>query len=51
MRNSQKWCAILCNYRTRNYEDFKILSRKIKKMLKKCLQTLEKYSIVINAVT
>ncbi|MDY4819309.1 MAG: hypothetical protein SO206_03525 [Bacilli bacterium] len=24
-----KWCAILCNYRTKEYEDFKDLSRKI----------------------
>lgn len=24
-----KWCAILCTYRTRNYEDFKKLSRQI----------------------
>ena len=24
-----KWCAILCNYRTKNYEDFKDLGRKI----------------------
>ena len=24
-----KWCAILCNYRTENYEDFKALTRKI----------------------
>ena len=24
-----KWCAILCSYRTENYEDFKQLTRKI----------------------
>ena len=24
-----KWCAILCNYRTENYEDFKELTKKI----------------------
>lgn len=24
-----KWCAILCTYRTRNYEDFKKLTMKI----------------------
>ena len=24
-----KWCAILCNYRTENYEDFKKLTKKI----------------------
>lgn len=24
-----KWCAILCDYRTKDYEDFKDLSRKI----------------------
>lgn len=24
-----KWCAILCDYRTKNYEDFKRLIRKI----------------------
>lgn len=24
-----KWCAILCNYRTENYEEFKKLSYKI----------------------
>ncbi len=24
-----KWCAILCSYRTKNYEDFKQLIRKI----------------------
>ena len=24
-----KWCAILCNYRTENYEDFKDLGRKM----------------------
>ena len=24
-----KWCAILCSYRTKFYEDFKELSRKI----------------------
>lgn len=29
MRNSQKWCAILCDYRTSEYEDFKELTRKI----------------------
>ncbi len=26
---SQKWCAILCSYRTQDYEDFKELGRKI----------------------
>ena len=29
MRNSQKWCAILCNYRTTFYDDFKTLAKKI----------------------
>lgn len=29
MRNPQKWCAILCDYRTKNYDDFKQLIRKI----------------------
>lgn len=24
-----KWCAILCSYRTENYEDFKELNRKV----------------------
>ena len=24
-----KWCGILCDYRTNNYEDFKELSRQI----------------------
>lgn len=24
-----KWCAILCDYRTENYEDFKELGRKM----------------------
>lgn len=24
-----KWCAILCDYRTKNYDDFKQLIRKI----------------------
>ncbi len=26
---TDKWCAILCNYRTNEYEDFKELIRKI----------------------
>ena len=26
---TDKWCAILCNYRTQDYEDFKDLSRQI----------------------
>ena len=29
MRNFNKWCAILCNYRTNEYDDFKELGRKI----------------------
>ena len=29
MRKSQKWCAILCTYRTNEYEEFKRLIRKI----------------------
>lgn len=29
MRILQKWCAILYNYRTENYEEFKELTRKI----------------------
>ena len=29
MRNFNKWCAILCTYRTNFYDDFKLLSRKI----------------------
>ncbi len=24
-----KWCGLLCDYRTENYEDFKALTRKI----------------------
>ena len=28
-RLSDKWCAILCNYRTNEYDDFKELIRKI----------------------
>ena len=29
MRNFNKWCAILCDYRTNDYEEFKEISRKI----------------------
>ena len=25
----QKWCGLLCGYRTKNYEEFKDMSRKI----------------------
>ena len=28
-----KWCAILCDYRTKFYNDFKLLSRKITDVL------------------
>lgn len=27
--HSKKWCAILCDYRTNDYEEFKEISRKI----------------------
>jgi len=29
MRNFNKWCAILCDYQTNEYEKFKRLIRKI----------------------
>ena len=29
MRNFNKWCAILCEYRTESYDEFKALIRKI----------------------
>ena len=34
---TDKWCAILCSYRTKFYEDFKILSRKLE-LFKECLK-------------
>ena len=34
---TDKWCAVLCNYRTKFYEDFKILSRKLE-LFEDCLK-------------
>ena len=30
MQNFNKWCEILCNYRTQDYEDFQQIKLKLK---------------------